>query len=81
MFGKIRTEEKCSQGTKHSGASQAINAGVALKVIQERLGHKDPRTTARCMEGRTERLKSYWDSPYHPQTIPGAKNKKPSYWK
>ena len=58
MFGKIRTKEKCPQGTKHSGASQAINAGVELKVIQERLGHKDPRTTTRYLEGRTERLKS-----------------------
>jgi len=58
MFGKIRTKEKYPQGTKHSGTSQVINAGVDLKVIQERLGHKDPRTTARYLEGRPERLKS-----------------------
>lgn len=61
------------QGTKHSGGSQAINAGVDLKVIQEMMGHKDPRTTARYMEVCTERLKSYWD---RPQRGPSTKKKK-----
>lgn len=61
------------QGTKHSGGSQAINAGVPLKVIQDMMGHKDPRTTARYMEVTTERLKSFWD---RPQTVPGDKKGK-----
>ena len=64
------------QGTKHSGGSQAINAGVDLKVIQEMMGHKDARTTARYMEVCTERLKSYWDRADYPQSSPGSKNVK-----
>jgi site-specific recombinase XerD len=64
------------QGTKHSGGSQAINAGVDLKVIQEMMGHKDERTTARYMEVCTERLKSYWDRADYPQSSPGSKNVK-----
>jgi len=63
------------QGTKHSGGSQAINAGVDMKVIQEMMGHKDPRTTARYLEVSTERLKSYWDRS-RPQSGPSAKKKK-----
>ncbi len=63
------------QGTKHSGGSQAINAGVDLKVIQEMMGHKDPRTTARYLEVCIERKKSYWDRP-RPQSGPGTKKKK-----
>ncbi|MHB9071893.1 MAG: tyrosine-type recombinase/integrase [Desulfobaccales bacterium] len=61
------------QGTKHSGGSQAINAGVPLKVIQDMMGHKDPRTTARYMEVTTDRLKDFWD---RPQTVPGDKKDK-----
>lgn len=64
------------QGTKHSGGSQAINAGVDLKIIQEMMGHKDPRTTARYLEVCTEKLKSYWDRPDYPQSSPKTKNKK-----
>jgi len=63
------------QGTKHSGGSQAINAGVDLKVIQEMMGHKDPRTTARYLEVCTERLKSYWERDY-PQSSRKAKTRK-----
>jgi integrase len=72
---KLGLDISLYQGTKHSGASQAVNAGVDPKVIQLMLGHKDPRTTARYMEVRTDRLKSFWDRD-HPQTIPGAKKKK-----
>jgi integrase len=61
------------QGTKHSGGSQAINAGVDMKVIQEMMGHKDPRTTARYLEVCTERMKSFWD---RPQSGPSQKKKK-----
>jgi hypothetical protein len=63
------------QGTKHSGGSQAINAGVDLKVIQEMMGHKDPRTTARHLKVCTERLKSFGDRD-NPQSSPRAANKK-----
>ena len=51
------------QGTKHSGGSQAINAGVPIKIIQEMMGHKDPRTTAKYLKVATETLKGYWDRP------------------
>jgi integrase len=61
------------QGTKHSGGSQAINAGVPIKVIQKMMGHKDARTTARYLEVATETLKGYWD---RPQTVRGAKKGK-----
>ena len=64
------------QGPNIWGGSQAINAGVPLKIIQDMMGHKDPRTTARYMEVCTERLKSYWDRPAYPQSIPRAKNLK-----
>ena len=51
------------QGTKHSGGSQAINAGVPINVIQKMMGHKDARTTARYLDVATETLKGYWDRP------------------
>lgn len=70
---KVGIDISLYQGTKHSGGSQAINAGVDMKVIQEMMGHKDPRTTARYLEVRSERLKAFWD---RPQTVPGHKNKK-----
>jgi len=59
----------CYQGTRHSGASQAINAGVHPKVIQAFLGHKDARSTARYSHLRTETLKEFWDKP---QSSPGT---------
>lgn len=61
------------QATKHSGASQALNAGVDIGIIQAMLGHKDPRTTARYMELKTDRLKAYWS---RTQTVPNAKKQK-----
>jgi hypothetical protein len=61
------------QGTKHSGGSQAINAGVDLQVIQHMFGHKDPRTTLRYLSVATEKLKDYWD---RPQTVPNGKKQK-----
>jgi len=61
------------QGTKHSGGSQAINAGVDLQVIQHMFGHKDPRTTLRYLSVATETLKDYWD---RPQTVPNGKKQK-----
>jgi len=48
-------------------------AGVPLKVIQDMMGHKDPRTTARYMEVTTDRLKDFWN---RPQTVPGDKKGK-----
>ena len=53
----------CYQGTRHSGASQAVNAGVHPKVIQAFLGHKDARSTARYAHLNTDTLKEFWDSP------------------
>jgi len=35
------------EGTKHSSASAAARRGVRLEVIQQALGHADPRSTAR----------------------------------
>ena len=76
ITGGLGIDISLYQGTKHSGASQAINAGVDLKVIQEMLGHKDPRTTARYMEVSADRLKAFWDRPDYPQSSPRAKKKK-----
>jgi integrase len=62
----------CYQGTRHSGASQAINAGVDHKIIQGFLGHKDPRSTAKYAHLRTETLKGFWKRDY-PQSSPDEK--------
>lgn len=69
---KAGIEISLYQGTKHSGGSQAINAGVDLQVIQKMFGHKDPRTTLRYLSVATDRLKAYWD---RPQGVPKEKNK------
>ena len=66
------------QGTRHSAASQAVNAGTDMRIIQEFLGHKDPRSTARYAHLRTDTLKAFWQRPeaYHganeacPQGVP-----------
>ena len=63
------------QGTRHSAATQAINAGVDHKVIQKMLGHKDPRSTDKYARLLTERLKSFWKRD-NPQTIPRDKKRK-----
>lgn len=70
---KVGIDISLYQGTKHSGGSQAVNAGVEFKVIQDMMGHKDPRTTARYAKTKIDKLKDYWD---RPQTVPGPKNKK-----
>jgi integrase len=65
----------CYQGTRHSGASQAINAGVHPKVIQAFLGHKDARSTARYAHLRTDTLKEFWDKPQSSPDTFGANGK------
>lgn len=50
----------CYQGTRHSLASQAINAGVDKALISKFLGHKDARSTDRYAILLTESLKRVW---------------------
>jgi site-specific recombinase XerD len=49
------------QGTKHSAATQAINAGVREEVVQAMLGHKDAKSTKRYAKLVTETLKGFWE--------------------
>ncbi|MHB8158205.1 MAG: tyrosine-type recombinase/integrase [Desulfocucumaceae bacterium] len=50
----------CYQGTKHSLASQAINRGVPERLLQDFLGHRDPRSTRRYAKTLTKTLKEVW---------------------
>jgi integrase len=34
-------------GLRHTSATEAVAAGISIKVVSERLGHKDPATTLR----------------------------------
>lgn len=69
---RLGIEANLYQGTRHSAASQAVNAGTDMRIIQEFLGHKDPRSTARYAHLRTETLKAFWQRPAGvcPQSVP-----------
>jgi integrase len=49
------------QGTKHSAATQAVNAGTRLEVVQAMLGHKDAKSTKKYAKLVTNTLKDFWD--------------------
>jgi integrase len=40
-------------GLRHTAATLALDAGVSLRMVQEMLGHRDPRTTMRYDRSRT----------------------------
>jgi len=45
-----------SQTLRHASATHQLERGVALRVIQARLGHQSPRTTARDTQLTTPTL-------------------------
>lgn len=59
----------CYQGTRHSFASQAINAGVDKALIGKFLGHRTSASTDRYAHLLTETLKGAWKR--CPRTVPG----------
>lgn len=58
----------CYQGTKHSLCCQAANRGVPLNLLAEFCGHKDPRSTKKYAEIRTETLRRVWG--LSPECVP-----------
>ncbi|MDD3581985.1 MAG: site-specific integrase [Desulfobacca sp.] len=58
------------QGTRHSLASQAVNAGVPENVIRDMLGHKTPGMTKRYAHLKTESLKTIWTPKIGPGEAP-----------
>jgi site-specific recombinase XerD len=44
------------EGTKHSFATNALNRGVCIEVVQAMLGHRDRRSTERYAKLRKEAL-------------------------
>lgn len=50
----------CYEGTRHSLASQAINAGVPERLVGDMLGHKVAASTRRYAKTVTEALKKVW---------------------
>jgi integrase len=63
----------CYQGTRHSLASQAINAGVDKALIGKFLGHKDPRSTERYAHLLAATLAGVWEKPAVPKVSPKKK--------
>ena len=54
----ISKELRLYDATRHSVASQLLNAGVSLGKIREVLGHSDIRTTQRYAHGQVESLRA-----------------------
>ncbi len=75
---KAKVKATCYQGTRHSLASQAINAGVPENLVRDMLGHRTNSMTKRYAHLRTEALKQVWETVRddRPQTVRSKKNGK-----
>ena len=56
------TDASLYQGTKHSFASDALEAGIGMEHIRKMLGHSDPRSTERYARLSDDSLNVFADS-------------------